>query len=71
MFFLFFCSDRVDAVVAAAAVRMSMFLGRHMGWWGDTIALGLLVLVALVILFALIGVYARRVWALPQHASKD
>ena len=48
-----------------------MFLGRHWGWWGDTIALGLLVLVGLIGVFALIGVYARRVWALPQHASKD
>ena len=45
----------------------SMFLGRHWGWWGDTIAAALLILIGLIGVFALIGLYARRIWSLPTH----
>ena len=52
---------------AGQRLGAAMFLGRHWGWWGDTIAAALLILIGLIGVFALIGLYARRIWSLPTH----
>eukprot|EP01051_Picozoa_sp_SAG22_P019260 SAG22_NODE_3500_length_1679_cov_1.922152_2_plen_78_part_00 len=38
---------------------------------GDVLAVGLVTLMMTVAILALIGLYARRLWALPTHRSSD
>lgn len=43
-----------------------------LGWQlGDFLALVLLTGIGLVSVLALIGLYARRIWALPQHTHRS
>eukprot|EP01047_Picozoa_sp_COSAG01_P040434 COSAG01_NODE_3402_length_6135_cov_21.923956_12_plen_47_part_00 len=40
-------------------------------WLGNVIAGMLVAFLGVIAVFALIGVYARRLWSLPTHAARD
>ena len=37
---------------------------------GDLVAMGLIGTIAIIFVLALIGLYARRLWALPTHSPR-